>query len=483
MDLHWRDSEVETRFEAYVDGLSACLGHQDRVIPFRSYCTGLLLDGERKSVEPMAAQLRPDRTSAEHQSLLHFVGQSPWSSDGLLRAVRDAVVPAMTKSGPIAAWMIDDTSFPKKGAHSVGVTRQYSGQLGKQDNCQVAVSLSVATADASLPIAWRLYLPDDWAADPNRRKTAKVPEDVAFRTKHDIALAQIRDAMDADVPTGIVLADAGYGNKAAWRDEIAALGLDFVVGVLHTTTVWPPGMVPTVPARSGAGRRPKNLRRGGDDAPIVQVHALAAGLPAEAWQTVTWREGSAGDMTSRFAAVRVRPAQGDHRRAEPRPEHWLLIQWLDDEDDPKKFKYWLSTLPAEMPVAELVRHAKHRWLIERDYLELKQELGLGHFEGRGWRGFHHHAALCIAAYGFLVAERAAIPPSARNRAPLVKMPDLPNCPRPRGAPNPHSEAHAPFHHDTQNTDRCHAHKEAAEVSMLPQTQSGATHQETTSMTQ
>lgn len=431
MVLQWSDAGSEERFAAYVDRLAVALGHADRTGPFRSYCMGLLLPGKRKSVEPMAARLRPERTAAEHQSLLHFVGVSPWDETALLRAVREAVLPAMTAAGPVEAWIIDDTGFPKKGRHSVGVARQYCGELGKQDNCQVAVSLSVATAAAALPIAWRLYLPESWAGDAGRRAAAKVPQQVEFETKQQIALAQIRAARDEGVPAGVVLADAGYGNTSAFREGIAALGLDYVVGVLSNVTVWPPGMTPEVPPWRGPGRRPKRLRRAGDDAPVVQVRSLAEGLADESWRRVRWREGVAETLTSRFAAVRVRPAQGDARRSEPRPEHWLLVEWPEGEPRPSKF--WLSNLPEETAIEDLVRQAKQRWLIERDYLELKQELGLGHYEGRGWRGFHHHAALCIAAYGFLVAERAAIPPSATAPGRLVQAPPLPCGHRPRGA--------------------------------------------------
>lgn len=464
MDLQWSDAGSEARFSAYVESLSRCLGHKDRVEPFRSYCTGLLLPGERKSVEPMAARLRPDRTAAEHQSLLHFVGQSPWDSEALLRAVRQAVVPVMTAQGPVTAWIVDDTGFPKKGDHSVGVTRQYCGQHGKQDNCQVAVSLSIATAAASLPIAWRLYLPEAWAEDAGRRAVAKVPKTVTFHTKQQIALAQIEAAREDGVPAGVVLADAGYGNTSGWRDALTAVGLDYVVQVLGTTTVWPPGMTPTVPDGRGRGRRPKRLRRGGDDAPVIQVRRLAADLPGQAWQTVTWREGVADALTSRFVALRVRPAQGDHRRSQPRPEQWLLVEWPQDEAKPTKF--WLSTLPEDTAIADLVRAAKHRWLIERDYLELKQELGLGHYEGRGWRGFHHHAALCIAAYGFLVAERAAIPPSGSATARLVQVPALPDGYRPRGAATTHTTPCAALHRHGTTADRPCARPTPTAMSVL-----------------
>ncbi len=325
---------------AYVEGLARCLGHADRVAPFRSYCTGLLLPGARKSVEPMAARLRPDRTSAEHQSLLHFVGQSPWDGEALLRTVRAAVLPVMTARGAIEGWIVDDTAFPKKGRHSVGVARQYCGQLGKQDNCQVAVSLSVATAEASLPVAWDLYLPEGWVGDAGRRALAGVPADVVFRTKPRIALAQIETALAEGVTPGVVLADAGYGKDGAFRDGITALGLDYVVGVLGSASVWLPGTTPTVPAWRGRGRRPKRLRRGGDGAPVEQVRVVAENLPPEAWRAVTWRQGVAEPLASRFAALRISPAHGDARRSEPRPEQWLLAEWPQDE--PRPIKFWFS---------------------------------------------------------------------------------------------------------------------------------------------
>jgi len=395
--------------------------------------------------------------------------------------VREAVVPAMTKAGPVEAWIVDDTGFPKKGRHSVGVARQYCGQLGKQDNCQVAVSLSVATASASLPVAWRLYLPQAWADDAPRRKQAKVPEKVAFRTKPQIALSQIAAALAEGVAPGAVLADAGYGNNSGFRAGISGLGLDYVVGVLGTTTVWPPGVAPTVPGWCGRGRRPKRLRRAGDAAPVVQVRALAEELPADAWRRVTWREGTAEELRSRFAALRVRPAHGDARRGAPRREEWLLVEW--PEGEPQPIKFWLSNLPADTPITRLVQLAKLRWLIERDYLELKQEIGLGHYEGRGWSGFHHHGALCIAAYGFLVAERAAIPPSAAGTAGLVQAPAVPNGRRPRGAaaqnrtPRPILDRH----HQTPHRPRPRAN--TAAMSVLRPEDPAPLHPPTTFMTQ
>ena len=395
---------------------------------------GLLLPGERKSVEPMAARVEPGRVQAAHQSLHHFVAKAEWSDEALLAAVRAHVVPVIEQGGPIRAWMVDDTGVAKKGTHSIGVARQYCGQLGKQDNCQVAVTLSVAADHASLPIAHRLYLPKSWTDDPTRCERAGVPNDVVFSTKPQIALDQIRTAIVAGVPGAPVLADAGYGVDTDFRDGISELGLHYVVGIQSSTTIWPPGTGP-LPAKPwrGRGRKPSLLRRDDEHKP-VSARQVALDLPPSAWRRTTWREGSNATLASRFAAVRVRPAHRDYQRATPRPEEWLLIEWPTDAAEPTKF--WLATLPKTTSRRALVRLAKLRWRIERDYQDLKQELGLGHYEGRGWRGFHHHATLCIAAYGFLVAERATFPPSADGRLPSFPQPALPEGYRPRGAPDP-----------------------------------------------
>jgi hypothetical protein len=241
MDIVSESGGGEARFNTYLDALSMTLGHADRAAPFQAYCTGLLLPGDRKSVEPMAARLEPERVQARHQSLHHLVAKAEWSDETMLATVRSQVLPAMERHGAINAWIVDDTGFPKKGAHSVGVARQYCGQLGKQDNCQVAVSLSVANDHASLPIAYRLYLPEAWADDPARRRKAGVPDDIAFRTKPQIALAQIRAALLAGVPSAVVLADAGYGVDTEFRDGITELGLRYVVGIQSSTMLWPPG--------------------------------------------------------------------------------------------------------------------------------------------------------------------------------------------------------------------------------------------------
>jgi SRSO17 transposase len=422
----------QRRFAAYLDRLAQAAEHLDRVEPLKSYCTGLLLPGERKSVEPMAARLAPDNVRQTHQSLHHIVAHAAWNDQALLERIRQEVLPAMMKNGPVVAWIVDDTGFPKKGTHSVGVTRQYCGQLGKQENCRVAVSLSVTTEHASLPIAWRLYLPEIWAKDRERRTETGVPEAISFETKPVIALGQIRQARRDEVPVAPVLADAAYGDDTRFRETITTLDLVYVVGVRELTSVWRPGEAP-LPAkhRKRRGRPPKLLRRDQKHQP-VSVKQVALSLPANDWKTIAWREGTKQKLRSRFARLRVRPAHHDYWRSELRAEEWLLIEWPAEEQEPTK--YWLSTLPADTKLSDMVKLAKHRWIIERDYEELKQELGLGHYEGRGWRGFHHHATLCTAAYGFLVAERSRFSPSARAGQLDLRAPPIPSEYHPRGSP-------------------------------------------------
>jgi SRSO17 transposase len=419
--------------------LANAAGHADRHAPLKNYCTGLLLPGERKSVEPMAARLAPDNVRRMHQSLHHLVADAPWNDEEMLAEVRRYVLPTMEKQGPVVAWIVDDTGFPKRGKHSVGVARQYCGQVGKQDNCQAAVSLSVSTWSASLPIAWRLYLPEVWCQDSERCRKAGVPESIEFQSKPEIALQQIRQALEQKVPQGVVLTDAGYGKGTQFRTDLTQLGLQYVAGIESNATVWEPGQQPLpAPARKpGRGAPAKRLQRNADHQPI-SVKQLALGLPSSAWKEIGWRPGTEGTLRSRFAAVRVRPAHRDYKRTEPYPEEWLLIEWPKKESEPTK--YWLSTLPEKMSLKSLVKMAKHRWIIERDYEELKQELGLGHYEGRSWRGFHHHATLCIAAYGFLMAERNRFSPSARARHVGLSAPVLPPDFRPRGSPRPPRKA-------------------------------------------
>ncbi len=415
-------------FEQYLDHLCEVLHRVERSTGLKDYCRGLMLPIARKSVEPLAACSDPLHVAAKHQSMHHFVAKSEWSDAAVMSRVRDWVVPTLELDNG-CYWIIDDTGFPKKGKHSVGVARQYCGQLGKQDNCQVAVSLSLASEQGSVPIAFQLYLPKDWAADPERRKTAGVPADIAFATKPEIALAQMRQAIASGVQPGVVLADAGYGDETAFRDGITDLGMLYAFGIRPATTVWAPGTAPLPPKPwVGRGIRPTRLRRESGHEPVA-VKALAMALPPGAYGSVTWREGTNSNLTSRFAALRVRPAHRDYLGTEMRPEEWLLIEWPDAEAEPTK--YFLSTAPADATTEQLVFVTKMRWRIERDYQELKQEFGLSHYKGRGWQGFHHHATLCIAAYGYLVAQRLKHGGSKNNFA-RPEASALPNDYVPRG---------------------------------------------------
>jgi SRSO17 transposase len=414
--MDWRRSDDSAeRFSAYLDEISGVMGHAARVAPMRDYCSGLLLDCERKSAEPIAAATAPNATSAKHQSLLHFLAKGEWSDAKVLGKVRELVLPQMERHGPIEAWIIDDTSFPKCGSHSVGVSHQYCGQLGKQANCQVAVSLSVANHAVSLPIAYRLYLPESWAKDDERRKKAGVPDEVEFQTKPKIALQQIEWACQAGIARGVVEMDCVYGSDLSLRRRLTALDLVYAVGVWARTLV----------------RKSEQGAERGDDKPVTAAD-LAKRLSKRAWRTIGWRDGTNARLSSRFARIRVRAA-GEGTTIEE-PEEWLIVEWPKGEKEPTKF--WLSTLPEDITFERMIDITMMRWRIERDYQELKQEVGLGHFEGRSWRGFHHHATMCIAAYGFLVAERGAFPPSAPRSRYVGEKPALPQGYRPRGSPAP-----------------------------------------------
>jgi SRSO17 transposase len=277
-----------------------------------------------------------------------------------------------------------------------------------------------------LPIGYRLYLPKEWAEDRARRDLAGVPQDIRFKTKQQIALELIRRAHASGIPLGVLLMDLDYGRDSRLRASVSALGLSYVVGIQPNVLMWAPGTDPKRPDKS----LNNNGRRGEPD--LISAKEIARALPKHAWRTIRWREGSADWLSSRFARVRVRVGYNGAIPGQV-AEEWLLIEWPEGETQLSKCKYWLSTLPAEISFEQLVDIAKMRWRIERDYQELKQELGLGHYEGRSWRGFHHHATLCIAAYGFLVAERAAIPPSGPGCPALLSTPALPNGYRPRGS--------------------------------------------------
>jgi SRSO17 transposase len=398
-------AQLEERFLKYVDDIVEDLGHADRRQPAIWYLRGLILPGERKSVEPMAARVCPENVSAAHQSMGHLAAHADWSDARVQGTVARKVSSLLvTEDLP---WIIaDDTTIMKKGTHSVGVARQYSGRVGKVDNCQCAVSVSIASERGSIPIGYRLYLPEEWANDMERRQRAGVPEEIVFQTKGQIVrdlveqaiaegLADIRAAYDA---RGIALMDAAYGAEADLRDWLTGQQFLYVAAVRESTGVWWAEHQPATPPPQTTGRPRTRLLRDESHQPVA-VCEVARALPATKWKTISWREGTNGHLSSRFARVRVRAAQGDKKR----DMEWLLIEWSEGQEQPAHF--WLSTLPEPTSFKELVRHAKGRWRIERDYEELKSELGLHHYEGRGWRGFHHHATLCIAAYGFLMLER------------------------------------------------------------------------------
>lgn len=446
-------------FRQYVKYLCKALGHQDRHAGFSDYSRGLMLPIERKSVEPLAAHTDPLHVRAKHQSLHHLVAKSEWSDSAVLACVREWVMAQLRRQDKFY-WIVDDTGFPKKGKHSVGVARQYCGQLGKQDNCQVAVSLSLATERGSVPIAWRLYLPETWAVDRRRRKKAGVPKEVKFLTKPQIALEQIRAAKAAGIAMGVVLADAGYGNDTAWREALTELELKYCVGVQSLTTVWLAGKGPVAPKRNNITGRPQTRWHRLKGARPLSAMRLAEELTASQWRTVVWREGSHEKLSSRFAAVRVQSAHRDQEGLKaPRREQWLLIEWPQEKTEPKK--YWLATLPADTALVDLVKTAKMRWRIERDYQELKQEFGLSHYEGRGWRGFHHHATLCIAAYGFLLADRLKHGGSKKNST-RSQAPGLPADYIPRGSPTSATSL-SRFHRHTAFHSRLQHHRATPSV--------------------
>lgn len=394
---------LETELREYVESMVAGLGRIERRTALAAYVTGLLLDGERKSIEPIAARLVDDVSEVEamRQRLQQAVVVADWPDSevfGRLSRKLDMELPG------IEAMVVDDTGFPKKGKYSVGVARQYSGTLGRVDNCQVGVSLHLAGEAGSGCIGLRLYLPEEWTQDAGRLKSVQVPEDIEFETKWQISLKQIDAALAAGVRKHLVLADAGYGDITEFRAGLRARQLLYVVGINGAPVVWPPESHPQIPSRTGKGH--PNTRYRDAQHPPVPIAQLALRLD---YRKVSWREGSKGWQSSKFAAVRIRTARRHLQSHPPGSEEWLLCEWPDGEKEPTK--HWLSSLPAETSLRALVRAAKLRWRVERDYQDLKGELGLDHYEGRTWRGFHHHATLCSVAHGFLALQRALFPPA------------------------------------------------------------------------
>jgi SRSO17 transposase len=397
-------AKLERELGQYLEGFIAGLGRPERREALRLYMTGLLLDGDRKSMEPMAGRLVDDESEIEamRQRLQQAVTIAAWSDSEVLARLSkklDAELPG------VEALVIDDTGFPKKGKHSVGVQRQYSGTLGRVDNCQVAVSLHLAGEQGSGMIGFRLFLPESWATDRKRRKDVGVPSDVVAATKSELALAHLDAALAAGIRRHVVLADAGYGDSREFRDALDQRGLHYVVAVNGEPVVWPPGSAPRRTREPSGSKGELQTKYVDENHPAIVLKELA---PALRFKQVSWREGSKGWQSGHFAAIRVRTAHGHASGRPPGDEQWLLCQSTGDPKTP--YKFWLSNLPLNTTAAALVRFAKLRWRVERDYQELKQELGLDHFEGRTWRGFHHHATLCAVAHGFLALRRALFPP-------------------------------------------------------------------------
>lgn len=378
----------KSRLEDYLETLGSALGHKARRASFATYALGLLSDAERKSVEPIAARARclPEETDAAHQRLLHFLTDASWDDGAVRLAAAQHALKYMTAEEPVEAWIIDDTGFLKQGKHSVGVQRQYTGSAGKVTNCQVAVSLSLATRGEHLPVDFELYLPTSWTEDAERRREAGIPEERVFKTKPQLALEMVTGALAAGLPRGVVLADAAYGTSGELRLGLQRLGLQYSLGVDPRTSVFEVG---------------EALNRGGQS---IQVRALANKLEsAGLFEQYTWRQGTKGGLSARFAVRRVAPCAEQKRELAERPSVWLIIEWRDGEAEPSN--YFLCSLPEDTPPVELIRLTMQRWRTERAYQDLKGELGLDHFEGRRWRGWNHHVSVVLACYAFAVAER------------------------------------------------------------------------------
>jgi len=392
-------ARVRGRLEEFAAEMFAPMARKDQRRWGGVYLRGLMLDGKRKSIEPMAARLE----DGDEQCLQQFVNQSPWRWE----PVRERLARRMSAEIAPEAWVIDDTGFPKFGRMSVGVARQYCGALGKVGNCQIGVSISAVTAQASCPINWRLYLPDEWDDDP-RRQACRVPDEVRHEPKWKLALQLIDELIGWGITPSPILGDAAYGDITELRLGLEERGLEYVLDVKGATSALDEGATPEQPAWSGRGRPPAPRYRG----PFSTLADLTKAAGEQAAVEVCWREGTRGQMRSRFVALRVRPANVKLRRADPGgelPVRWLLAEWPEGKDAPTDF--WLSNLPADTPIEKLVALAKLRWRVEQDYRELKDALGLDHFEGRSWHGWQHHVTLVSVAHGFLTTERLRRPPT------------------------------------------------------------------------
>lgn len=389
------------RLGAYLDGLGKHLRDRRQRASFAMYAMGLLTDGERKSMEPIAARAcgQPDATHAVHERLIHFLGSSPWRDEPIRSYAAHHAVQAMQTQGSIRTWVVDDTGFIKQGSLSPGVQRQYTGSAGKTTNCQVGVSLLLATEHSHVATDFRLYIPESWIEDRERCRRAHIPDEVDYSPKWCLALNMIENAVADGLPKGVVLADCDYGNKTLFRDTLDGLELQYAVEVQSTT------VVRRVGARGKLGER-------------LSVAEVGAAL-ATKLRTVTWREGTKVTLRSRFARIRVVVDREDGMEREPQ---WLLVEWPKGEARPTKFV--LCTMPATTSCKQMVRTFKSRWRIERSYEDLKGELGLDHYEGRSFIGWHHHISVVLACYAFLVAEHTrSFPPSARSQSRDSSLPN------------------------------------------------------------
>jgi SRSO17 transposase len=392
-----KTSEIATaaRLEDFFGRVDTHLKDTRKRESFAMYACGILGDGERKSVEPIAARAcaDPEEVDNVHRKLLYFLGRSVWDDRAVrLEAARYAVE-AIEQREPIAAWIVDDTGFLKQGDDSVGVQRQYTGSAGKITNCQIGVSLAVASSTEHLPLDFELYLPECWANDPERREQARIPDEVAFKTKITLALDMIERAREAGIPGEIMLADAAYGDSSQFRNGVRRLGFDFAVGIQSTVRVV------RLDSRDRINEKPETV------AELVQR------LGRKAFRKLTWREGTGSKLSSRFCFVRIKTTHDDGIELSEREPLWLVAEWLDGEEKPTKFL--LTTLARRMSRKQIVRICKERWRTERMYEDLKGELGLDHFEGRSFPGWHHHVSVVLCCYAFVVAERIrAFPPSA-----------------------------------------------------------------------
>ncbi len=391
---------LDRRLQQFLEDLTEPMRRSERRHWARVYVQGLLLDGERKSIEPLAERL----VGADVQALRQFVGQSPWEVEEVQRRLAQKVVDLLSEP---EVWIIDETAFPKAGQHSVGVARQYCGTLGKVANCQVAVSLHWSSAEASCPILWRLYLPKAWLEDAERAAEVKLPAGTPYRTKTELALELIDQALAWELPRLPVVADSFYGNEFDFRQQLRARELDYVVEVEPSTVVWTedPNLPLPPPNKRGRPRQYPPL----EALPRPQeLRAVAEQWSASAWRTVAWRRGSRGVQRSRFARRQVWAAHGWREQVHPlRVAEWLLVEWSKGSAQPTK--YWLAQLGSQsVGLRRLVRLARARWRVELDYRELKEELGLDHYEGRHWLGWHHHVCLVSVAYAFLRSEQGRL---------------------------------------------------------------------------